>query len=173
MTEMTDDERLAGKQACREELLAVPTTKPPVSLADILALPAGSVLDSLIAEQIMGWRKCQTGFWTAIEESKRYLAPGYSHDGDDPDSPVFAPSELISHAWQVVEAMRARGWNFGMEYYNDAAPCPFLGVAAFSIKSAPNYPDGYNTGGICCDTVPLAICQAALLAQIQTRSNPS
>lgn len=103
---------------------------------EILRMPAGKELDALIAEKVMGWRKVR---WLGTYDWR-------DKDGDHPYSVNgWTPSTDSQKACDVVDK---------------------LGPASFSSYK---YNDGF---GVCLDsdftvkaeTLPLAICRAALLA---------
>lgn len=64
----------------------------------------------------------------------------------------FKPSTSIAAAWTVVEKMRERGWGFCLEYDNKEL---------FVIFHTRSTLDNAVTD---CDSMPLAICKAALMA---------
>lgn len=65
-------------------------------------------LDALVAEHVLGWTNVHIAF-----SNVRGVPPGYA-DKQPPDRTVNFPglgwSRVISSAWAVVEAMRAKGY---------------------------------------------------------------
>jgi hypothetical protein len=102
-------------------------TTPPLTREQILAMPAGYKLDTLIEQHVFG----RTVVWSE----------DYSTD--------------IRMAWQVVEKIARQG-------------------TLLSIAVGPYGDQGVKTsvmffgmdGGVVEDSAPLAICRAALLAQL-------
>lgn len=150
--------------------------------SDRLTMEAGRELDALIAEKLFGWKvrwdaMPPEGFDHAVE----VWAPGWEADkparyawcdewpqtcASLPAGAVSLPtySTNIAAAWQVVEAFRARGprfwWSLETAGWNvlDAQ-----GVRLFEGSVA------IADGGA--NTMPLAICRAALAA-LETTDAP-
>lgn len=59
-------------------------------------------LDALVAEQVMGWHE-ENGRWLNNKDSYRL------------NTIAWIPSMSMEDAWQVVEALEARGWLVDME----------------------------------------------------------
>ena len=122
--------------------------------AEIDKLEAGGGLNALVAEKVMGWHKGRQyypestswyGGWNSTEDGHcHYVAP----------IDKWSPSNSISTAWEVIEAIRRMGnrnllviqWS-SQEW--DASFC---------------YVNGKSMGRGRAPTAPLAICRAALKA---------
>lgn len=115
----------------------------------------GRELDALVAEKVMGganhcWFKCPScgsiHFGTNFHNGKRTCHDGCGGEFHPADAiPEF--SRDISSAWEVVEKMASGG--FG----------------AFSLfERREGWRAGWVAGGADADTVPRAICLAALKA---------
>lgn len=117
---------------------------------EILNMQVGRNLDAVIAP-VIGWVILDK---TAISP---YEGRHSRHKGDDNWLPFF--SESIEDAWSVVEAMRKKDFGFYLEWRqeNSSEPLPWV---LFSNDA--------HEMEFCCaaETVPLAICRAALLASI-------
>jgi len=118
-------------------------------------LQAGFELDELIAEEVMGWICDERGAWvvpTEIDGCGHMPNSGYCIDGWECDR--FSPSEEIHHAWEIVEKMLSKGYDFELYGYASTKlyDCHFSGIGLVSAE-----------------TMPLAICNAAIQA---VRDNP-
>lgn len=102
-------------------------------------LPAGPELDRLIAEKAIGWR------WN--EHQNWYEGSG---GGTGRVRTSFAPSQNISDAWEVVEALKAAEWTFEM-------------VSEVRWYVHLGHDEHHDARGEA-ETAPLAICRAALAA---------
>ncbi len=119
----------------------------------LATVPAGTELDRLIAERVMGWRLLRVGGdgdfrWYRFKRNKeRVVCP------EHPFYPSlrFAPSEILTHAWEVVERMRA------------TSLFPWFELAHRPSGFACNFVDDQHHM-LYAETAPLAICRAALLA---------
>jgi hypothetical protein len=125
---------------------------------NIDAMPAGRELDALVAEKVMGW--------TDINGNAAAVGCGLNHNKLWTRVPDYSTD--IAAAWQVVEKLVAEGrsWTFGackpgkrsaedinqghMHGYHAGVKTDHYGVVPFYW----NYKD----------TMPLAICHAALKA---------
>jgi len=96
-------------------------------------------LDRLVADRVMGW----SGRVTASEVLASQGRMG-----------SFSPSTSIAHAWDVVDAMRAAGWDFDLAVSRDHG----RGATAWFMRAGC---EGRCQAG----TVALAICRAALAAR--------
>lgn len=120
----------------------------------IMALEAGPEIDALVAERVMGWTFGCTpdpeGDWASWNEPR-------------PDDPTrqrevkcagWSPSTDIAAAWEVVEKMRPTHvgslWTGIDEGHN----------ACFGMYE-------YEERWAKADSMPLAICRAALLATLE------
>jgi len=106
-------------------------------------------MSDIVAEKAMGWtidhsaKPSSLGGFVFTKPGEEYI----SHEG-------WSPSTSISAAWEVVEKIRSCGYGFSMSDYS-----PSTGWhATFHDKAARL--DGEDG-----DTVPLAICRAALKAK--------
>jgi hypothetical protein len=132
---------------------------------EILNMPAGSEMDALVAEKVMGWHiVADKDGWRHWDNVDGYYSSGILQcDGDNEDEEDFHiihwhPSESILWAWEVVEkfvSTAERGYakwqvvihSDGMERW----------IADFKD-------DPLHTTNCSAPTAPLAICRAALLA---------
>ena len=133
---------------------------------EMLAMKAGRELDALVAEKVMGWRSTKGWEDCWATGAGPYYWPG---DGRMPVGHA-AFSTDIAPAWKVMEKMVENGY------------CPAIlsddnGHWALSLDGWQNVPDGDEPQDITttflveaalwADTVPLAICRAALLAVME------
>ena len=112
-----------------------PQAKPPTTptTPDPDAMEAGRELDAMVMEAI-GYKPVPVAFMFGHKEP----FPGW----DEP--PRYSTD--IAAAWQVVDAMRERGWRFSLHEHPDGWWAAFNG----KMMDAPSA------------TVPLAICRTAL-----------
>ncbi len=113
------------------------------------ALEAGRLLDALVAEKVMGWRR-KPGRNVWIDDN---VLTGWLIEPDDVnDAPCWAPSTDIAAAWEVVEkVMYPHGWYL--------APVPDS-EGWWGVFTPPDEHREVALGA----TAPLAICRAALKA---------
>jgi hypothetical protein len=109
-------------------------------------LEAGPELDAIIAEKVMGWEpgKIENGLalWWETDQGTKY-----PHD---------APfSTDISSAWEVVEFLRKEGFDF------DSFSSSTRIQAGWSDVVFMSQLDEFSARA---ETLPLAVCRAALLA---------
>ncbi len=97
-------------------------------------MKASIELDKLIGENVLGWSK---------EKVKEI------------DDEWFAPSSCISDAWVVVNEMERRG--FGIDLWQSCIT-PRIFNCGFYVNDLPTHNE------VQAETVPLAICLAALKA---------
>ncbi len=128
-----------------------------------MTLQAGAELDRLIAEKVMGWKlaasaKAMAGFEDGYGDYILGFQNGPERLGmtsyPEAFTESFQPSINISHAWEVVERLRAIG-------------CPDIYIATWhegGFAAFVERADAHDTGDIIATTAPLAICRAALLA---------
>jgi hypothetical protein len=109
---------------------------------------AGRALDALVAEKVMGLL-CADDPPGSGRNCPVHSCPAYSTD--------------IAAAWQVVEAMNARGWIVNAMNRQVGRWACHVGFAA------PNYATVLE----CEDTAPHAICLAALAALTAESPEPS
>jgi Phage ABA sandwich domain len=144
------------------------TTDEGHSREQICALPAGRELDALIAERVMGLPALSVQDW----QGKRL----WHRRGDDRLYTEAVPyySTDIAAAWQVVECIHAWAPLCGGDR------CDHFSIDAPALLSNPEPPALWAVGWhdyaggerICsleatADTVPLAVCRAALLALLE------
>lgn len=133
---------------------------------------AGREMDAAVAERVMGWRlidRVAAGWGNG---------PPVWDTGADPDDPAssptfqcFEPSTDVEHAWMVVEAMRAKGWHPLVNWLGRDRKCWHC---YFEHESSPllivdtegnRWNDDEIRGAHAyADTMPLAVCRAALSA---------
>lgn len=106
-------------------------------------MEAGKELDALVAERVFGL-KLRNLTDTSCE---LWRAPGWIECG-----PCSAYSTKIAAAWQVVEKMRERNLFLDIHAYPEYYEVMVMGS------------DGNCMSSMLEDTVPLAICKAALIA---------
>jgi hypothetical protein len=110
---------------------------------EILNMPAGREMDALVAEKVMGWRlHPHKTHWMTNNNNFRRIG-------------TFLPSDDISAAWEVVEKMKEKGRLY-LIVSDD------IGYKAEILLNDP-----VPMATAQCDTAPLAICRAALLAVME------
>lgn len=114
-------------------------------------------LDALVAEKVMGWKKAPNGAWMSYEKDAFGNGGWKSHATWKANASVsavrFTPSTDIAAAWQVVEKMKERQWNFTIA---DLVKNKWRAEFGGSRKHKQTWEDA--------DTAPRAICLAALKA---------
>jgi len=119
---------------------------------EILNMPEGRELDALVAEKVMG---CDT---------KQFIWKRYGKPDAIQDCEYGGPcnySTDIAAAWQVVEKMEHDDW-----WWEAANVVPNSDPIVYEFK--------WTHRGVikafyaCEDTIPLAICRAALLAVMES-----
>ncbi|HHI3608491.1 TPA: BC1872 family protein [Bacillus anthracis] len=115
-------------------------------------------LNILIAEKVMGWKVA-----VAMDGATEYYDNGTLCDGKWVDDVgilekdnlnVFKPSDRIQDAWLVVEKMR-KDYDFWFELTTHES---------FSLKTKCYFQLNDIEVSAVCETAPMAICKAALLA---------
>jgi len=123
-------------------------------------MKAGRELDILVAEKVMGW--------TRIEKECEDSHPYYKEYRDGEDCcPSF--STMIWASWNVVDRMREHGfsvkiWQPAKERGPDGAFVSFIcGMGPCYRHGNPrnNHHGAYDIDR---ETLPLAVCEAALIA---------
>ena len=117
-------------------------------------LKAGRELDALVAEKVMGWKECTVeagitgqaalgsiGAWYWIDEGGRKMIEGY----------VKPYSKNIAAAWEVVEKLLESGESVAVR--QGQIPSGMIRQCCIGFRE-----------GVEAETVPLAICRAALVA---------
>lgn len=114
-------------------------------------MTAGSELDRLVAELVMGWRidTARDAWW------------GYERGMVGNDRPTvhpsnWKPSTNIAHAWEVVEKMRERFSAVEVKSIDRTYAC--------LIEENSGEVDEHYVASAEAPTAPLAVCRAALLA---------
>lgn len=122
---------------------------------------AGRELDALVAERVMGWTlttpvdpACDFAVGTKRDGTDARRNFGRGPDGKEVSFPLYSTD--IAAAWQVVEKLRADGY----EVQVAAEPDPR--VSAYHCEIARLSDSGSTVEFD--DTAPLAICRAALAA---------
>ena len=132
---------------------------------EIMALEAGRELDALVAEKVMGWK------WDK-GNSLQHLLLGPDgaigavifHDGIADDDGIVQPLDCphystdIAAAWEVVEKLRRANDGEYLFTINDAG--------MWYAKFLDEHGEPVSRSGFC-DTAPLAICRAGLLAVME------
>lgn len=136
---------------------------------EILNMPAGEQIDTLVAEKVMEWHKVLKGekkdAWRDRWEDSEghYMHPisrydGYE-DGEDFHTICWHPSESILWAWEVVEELRKKELNLTLVQSRQGNwYATFMDVAGI-INDTP------------ADTAELAICRAALIRILERESD--
>jgi hypothetical protein len=127
----------------------------------ILGLPAGPALNALVAERAMGWGDCDPDEWrgacrpAGTVGGVRLAIPPYSQD--------------LGAAWHVADAMWAKGFLTRVETGSDFLPARPVFVVSMNAyergrarQSIAEVTEGPRVSARA-DTLPLAICRAALL----------
>jgi hypothetical protein len=110
---------------------------------DVREMKAGRELDALVAEKVMG----VTFF---IDNGELFIF----EDGLSGFSIIFNPSTNISDAWKVVEKMRKLSYFIRLADQEE-----FIRVRFYN----PDFLPVEKPSWVVAETVPLAICHAALL----------
>jgi hypothetical protein len=106
-------------------------------------------LDALVAEKVMGWRRFDTFLDQAhTRPVTKWVRPDRQHPSD---CPKFGAD--IAAAWQAVEQMKVAGYEFTIEYFQQAQTW----WAYFYRLPNPTDQAGHEAG-----TAPHAIRLAAL-----------
>src|SRR4051812_7923471 len=116
-------------------------------------LKPGRELDALVAERVMGWTRGKEEVYHERDWDSVYTRPCWLADGKPlkwtPDN--FRPSIDIAAAWQVVEEMRCKDFNFLILSPAD----PYTFTCHF-------YPGGEQGHIVTHEKPATAICLAAL-----------
>jgi uncharacterized protein (DUF697 family) len=96
----------------------------------------------ILAERVMGWE---------LKDSILSVGGWVSRDAQR-GSNSFAPLTNLSHAGEVLEAMRAKGWTYSMGGMSNGSHMVVFYRDTFTSESAID------------QLLPTAICHAALLA---------
>jgi len=122
-------------------------------------MPAGPEMDALVAQKVMAW-----------DLSANRIYPNLQDDFNCDFRPLssFQPSTDIAAGWQVVEQMQSLGYwcqartPFGPPGSKGCDGC-WAGFTPHLTTGWNGRPDGWTHA----ETLPLAICRAALLALTQ------
>ena len=141
----------------------------------VLAMPAGRQMDALIETLVMKSVPCEAWVFNGFDSRHGQLftrrEPPCEHRSCYPTErevgtldghmlmaggDVFIGnfSTEITVAWRVIEEFRARDWSFKMTYGRTGVRCSFMNMPLRGFVFAE------------ADTVPLAICRAALLTTV-------
>jgi hypothetical protein len=126
---------------------------------EILKMQAGREMDALIAREVMAF---DYDFIKSRNECRFIDQEGNTYRAED--LPRF--TEDIAAAWQAVAKMREKGFDFFAEWVTENAVSRLnsLPWACF----APDDNDGdFADFTATAETMPLAICRAALLAVME------
>lgn len=123
-------------------------------------MPAGPEMNRMVAEKVMGWKPNQHPGKYRAESINKHGQPVFEVANvgagfDAYDEVIFWPSELIEHAWAVVEKI-AKSLDVTVNTWNGESRC------CIDL----NGPDGLvrQIADAFGETAPLAICRAALKA---------
>ena len=140
-----------------------------MTMKEILAMEAGIKLDELVAEGVMKYKKPNFFPPNALDlclAGDAFHIPGWTCVciDEEKDTPKWVPdlySKDISAAWQVVECLSKQGLRL------ELLVIPGDERTAFYCNIFPSEIDGRSrqTGVILGDSMPEAICRAALLAK--------
>ncbi len=116
-------------------------------------MEAGRELDALVAEKVMGW------------EDRRMVglaSPGWLKPGSSQLHNLPRYSANIRDAWEVVEKLKADGWNIHMDSvgFNNEDEGEWRTHFSHDVEDDARYAHVYDDGG----TAPHAISLAALKA---------
>jgi len=137
---------------------------------EILAMPAGDDLDKLVAEHIMGWTdlRKQKHWWNKFDETEEWYGTYTTIAPSTMRSKVDDWSTDIEYAWLVMERVASLGCRLVLEDWRECEKDSGIhGWAAYF-----DIPGGHTTEQVVAESAPLAICRAALLATLATKSSP-
>ncbi len=126
-----------------------------MNYAEILALPAGRELDYLVAEKVLRQQTCQCDHRSGLVEGA--LQPIICFDCS-----LVIPGEHstdIGAAWQVVERFRA---DLAFPWTTNFSVFAAVDVARQRREYVVDFAGGNCPGRACGETLPLAVCRAAL-----------
>lgn len=118
-------------------------------------LPAGRLIDGLVAIEVMGWTRdtfVETEGWNSGVQAYSPWYPAGEKLTLQNMRHAFTPSTDIKQAWEVVERLRALGHYANVNVRREVVWC--------RIENC----DGDELVAVKVDTAPLAICRAALMA---------
>jgi hypothetical protein len=129
-------------------------TLEDMNAEQIRALPAGPKLDRLVAERVMGGRVHLVS--SGARGDRGTLYEHTSNEGGGGDRPLPHYSSDLAAAWQLVDALSARGARLVLEDWSGLVPA---WAALFTLA------DGHDTGQWAAPSAAEAICRAALAAE--------
>ena len=127
---------------------------------EILNMPAGREMDTLVAEKIMGWER---GNISALPQGDIPVwHTGEGKGWKTHQSINWSPSTVINSAWEVVEKILEKpcSINVQTEFHSDGNHSSCF-IHPYP-RGTTNLIMGHGS------TAPLAICRAALLAVMDT-----
>ena len=127
---------------------------------EILGVKAGPELDLLITEKILGWKRSDSpAFWKCGAKFALMDRQGYKIC---PKCQVYGYSTEIERAWEVVEKMMAKGYNYTIRGNFEGNGKHWCGFDHQNwADSNPIFQSPL------CNTLPMAICKAALIAVLE------
>lgn len=131
---------------------------------DIDTMTAGSEMDALIAEKVMGWMWVYKTGWELAGYPVFDKLPFDAIEYDDSDYAITPYSTDIAAAWQVVEKVfdNFAAW---MTVGNNPDFMRYRGKYFSTVHGGKLEYDSPSCNITCyADTAPLAICRAALKA---------
>ena len=127
---------------------------------EILAMEAGPELNTLMAEEVMGWVDNGSGWWRSpydVGPNQSLLGIVWAAEGMD----AFAPSEDIEAAWEVVNHLLEQDSIAAVEIQKwKKEPVEW----EVFVREKGLWQPGYWANG---EIAPLAISRAALLAAME------
>lgn len=151
-------------------------------MTDFDSMPAGAEMDRAVAERVMGWgtgwcdRRWYTNHsyhdswhqeeapsreacrFTPVEYYRVYGKEGYSDGAMEVEVGEWHPSTNIAHAWEVVERLVATSHHIALDAWDNEHSGDGRYFCCVTM------PDWHDTGDKAADSMPLAICRAALAA---------
>lgn len=110
-------------------------------------MPAGPEMDRLVAEKVMGWRLSNRNRWCSIDGMTIF-----SSDDEVVATPCF--SVYLMESWQALEIAARMSGAFSIRDWGDQFIVGFGKHDAFGVPLVI----------ASAETIPLAICRAALIA---------
>ena len=130
---------------------------------EILKMGAGPELNTLVAEKVMRWKhiSTRTPYRTVRDDGGCIMGgvPQIFSVGLIPET--WRPSLEISDAWAVVEKLRKMDFCC-IDVYSDH----YYAWECRMRRLEDSHKGPWRINSFSCDTAPLAICRAALLAVI-------
>jgi hypothetical protein len=137
---------------------------------DILNMPSGREIDTLVAEKVMGWHIFDDNGYKSWRDKDGHYGAGinqsdndFYEDEEDFNILHWHPSESIMWAWQVIEKMREDGFRVSI-----LMPMTKSALNIHVLFKGDEEGDYRNSDMVFAETVPLAVCRAAAeLAQLR------